>query len=163
MLSAFDFFCIVVWKANRAKSKAAKRLLAQGHSNLEDAVAALLGAINAATEQKQRLKVLIAEWGFRLPMASAILTVLFPEDFTIYDVRVCETLGDFADAQYKTRFDDLWSRYSEYLQAVKAAVDGQCSLRDKDRILWGRSFAEQLKRDVAASFGNATEETDFEA
>lgn len=26
-LSAFDFFCIVIWKANRAKSKVAKRLL----------------------------------------------------------------------------------------------------------------------------------------
>ena len=26
-LSAFDFFCIVIWKANRAKSKIAKRLL----------------------------------------------------------------------------------------------------------------------------------------
>jgi hypothetical protein len=34
-LSAFDFFCIIIWKANRAKSKIAKRLLAKGHDSLE--------------------------------------------------------------------------------------------------------------------------------
>lgn len=162
-ISVFDFFCIIIWKANRAKSKVAKRLLAQGHSTLEDAVAALVSAITRANEPKQRLKVLITDWGFRLPMASAILSVLFPEEFTIYDVRVCTTLNNFTDAQYKTRFDDLWSRYSEYLQAVQAAVDGQRSLRDKDRILWGRSFADQLMHDIRDSFGDAAEETDLEA
>ncbi len=31
-LSAFDFFCIIIWKANRAKSKIAKKLLEKdGH------------------------------------------------------------------------------------------------------------------------------------
>jgi hypothetical protein len=29
-LSAEDFFCIVIWKANRAKSKVAARLLSMG-------------------------------------------------------------------------------------------------------------------------------------
>jgi hypothetical protein len=28
-------------------------------------------------------------------MASAILTVLYPESCTVYDVRVCDVLGDF--------------------------------------------------------------------
>lgn len=161
-LTAFDFFCIIVWKANRAKSKVAKRLLACGHKNLDDAVAALLCHITASAEPKHRLRVLIADWGFRLPMASAILTVLFPEEFSIYDVRVCDTLNDFADAQYKTRFDDLWSRYSEYLQAVSAAVIGERSLRDKDRFLWGRSFATQLERDIRNSFGTTVKEGDLE-
>jgi hypothetical protein len=39
-LHAFDFFCIVIWKANRSKSKIAKRLLSRGHPNLESAVVA---------------------------------------------------------------------------------------------------------------------------
>ena len=162
-LTAFDFFCIVVWKANRAKSKVAKRLLAQGHANLDGAVAALVRDITAAIEPKQRLKVLVSEWGFRLPMASAILTVLFPDDFTVYDVRVCDALGDFTDAQYKTRFDDLWTRYSEYVRAVTVAVDGKRSLRDKDRFLWGRSFVTQLERDIRDSFGHTAEDADLEA
>ena len=85
-LKAFDFFCIVIWKANRAKSKVAERLLAHGNSQpiLETAVDSLLTAISEAKDQRTRLSVLIEGWGFRLPMASAILTVLYPEDFTVY-------------------------------------------------------------------------------
>ncbi len=45
-LSAFDFFCIVVWKANRAKSKIAKRLLEQSKcQDLDTAVRRLTEGI----------------------------------------------------------------------------------------------------------------------
>jgi hypothetical protein len=40
-LSAFDFFCIVIWKANRAKSKIADKLLRDGpkkYTDLDSAV-----------------------------------------------------------------------------------------------------------------------------
>ena len=153
--TAFDFFCIVIWKANRAKSKVAERLLAQanGQGTLGAAVGSLLAAISAAKDQRARLSVLIEGWGFRLPMASAILTVLYPEDFTVYDIRVCDVLGDFKDAQYKTNFTTLWERYSAYVIAVKGAVPECPSLRDKDRFLWGKSFATQLQTDIQSSFG----------
>ena len=154
-LTAFDFFCIVIWKANRAKSKVAERLLAHGsgQANLGAAVGSLLAAISGAKDQRARLSVLIEGWGFRLPMASAILTVLYPEDFTVYDIRVCEILRDFKDAQYKTNFATLWERYSAYLIAVKATAPESLSLRDKDRFLWGKSFATQLQTDIQSSFG----------
>src|SRR5205823_4324908 len=81
-LSAFDFFCIVIWKANRAKSRVARRLLAHGpYHDLDSAVSALLAEISTAATAKDRLCVLIQGWGLLLPMASAILTVLFPEEF----------------------------------------------------------------------------------
>jgi hypothetical protein len=155
LLSAFDFFCIVIWKANRAKSKVAKRLLAQGHPDLETAVAALTTAVANAQDNKERLKVLIEGWAFRLPMASAILTVLYPRDFTIYDVRVCEILGDFSDAQYESHYEALWQRYSAYVARVHQAVPQVSELRDKDRYLWGQSFACQLQRDIENKFGYA--------
>jgi hypothetical protein len=157
-LSAFDFFCIVIWKANRAKSKVAARMMSKGYSNLDAAVDALLRRIASAAESRSRLSVMIEEWGFHLPMASAILTVLYPEDFTVYDVRVCNALGDFGDAQYKTPFEAQWRRYAAYVKAVHAAVPSQKLLRDKDRFLWGRSFAEQLERDVASGFQRSTED-----
>ena len=48
-LKAFDFFCIVIWKANRSKSKIAKRLLSKGHPDLDSAVVALTKSLaNAA-------------------------------------------------------------------------------------------------------------------
>jgi len=164
-LTAFDFFCIVIWKANRAKSKIAERLLAHdnGQTNLEAAVGVLIGAISEAKGHKTRLSVLIETWGFRLPMASAILTVLYPEDFTVYDIRVCDVLGDFKDAQYKTDFAMLWERYSAYVTAVRNAVPECSSLRDKDRFLWGKSFATQLQNDIQLSFGRGDSDAEFEA
>lgn len=164
-LTAFDFFCIVIWKANRAKSKVAERLLAHGNgqANLGSAVGSLLAAISEAQDQRARLSVLIEGWGFRLPMASAILTVLYPEDFTVYDIRVCDVLGDFKDAQYKTDFATLWKRYAAYVIAVKGAVPECSSLRDKDRFLWGKSFATQLQTDIQSSFGRGESDAEFEA
>ena len=38
------------------------------------------------------MRILIEDWAFRLPMASAILTVLYPDSFTVYDIRVCSEL-----------------------------------------------------------------------
>lgn len=164
-LTAFDFFCIVIWKANRAKSKVAKRLLAHGNgqTNLEVAVGALLTPISDGKDQKERLSVLIEGWGFRLPMASAILTILYPEDFTIYDIRVCDVLGDFKDAQYKANFATLWERYAAYTIAVRNAVPECSTLRDKDRALWGKSFANQLQTDIQSSFGRWNSDAAFEA
>lgn len=60
-LSAFDFFCIVVWKANRANTSIAKRLLKQGHSDLELAVQALLEQIRDADDPRSRLAILIED------------------------------------------------------------------------------------------------------
>ena len=164
-LTAFDFFCIVIWKANRAKSKVAERLLAHGNgqANLGSAVGSLLAAVSEAEDQRARLSVLIEGWGFRLPMASAILTVLYPEDFTVYDIRVCDVLGDFKDAQYRTNFATLWERYAAYVIAVKGAVPACSSLRDKDRFLWGKSFATQLQTDIQSSFGRGDSNAEFEA
>lgn len=162
MLGAHDFFCIIIWKANRSKSKIAKRLLAHGpYTDLETAVRTLTQAISDASDNKGRLAVLIDRWEFRLPMASAILSVLFPEDFTVYDVRVCDILGDFHDAQNRT-FEPLWERYALYVEQVRNAVPQKASLRDKDRYLWGKSFAQQLGRDLATQFKKPTVESEVD-
>lgn len=154
-ITAFDFFCIVIWKANRAKSKIAKRLLAHGndYTSLDDAVGDLLAEISNAHDHRERLSVLVEGWGFLLPMASAILTVLYPEDFTVYDVRVCEVLRDFRGLENKrANFDKLWDRYTAYISAVIKTVPEYASLRNKDRFIWGQSFAEQLEKDISRSF-----------
>ena len=82
----------------------------------------LLQQISDADGPRSRLAVLIQGWGFLLPMASAILTVLYPHEFTVYDVRVCDVLGDFHDAQNKTKFGPLWDRYVGFIAAVRGAV-----------------------------------------
>lgn len=152
VISTFDFFCIVVWKSNRSKSKIAVRLLSHGHSDLESAVAKLITSISEAPDGKMRMKILIEGWGFRLPMASAILSVLYPDAFTVYDTRVCDALGAFHNSQDRMSFDSLWEDYQSFLSAVKQKAPDEYTLRDKDRWLWGNSFCQQLENDIKTKF-----------
>lgn len=149
-LSVFDFFCIVIWKANRAKSKIAKKLLAQGHGSLEEAIHRLTGDLAKAKTDEQRLKCLLEDWHLRLPMASAILAVLYPDKFTVYDVRVTEVLGRFKHLAEVKPFSKLWAGYGKFLKAVEAATPGATTWRERDHRLWGESFARQLRLDIKA-------------
>jgi len=154
-LDAFDFFCIVIWKANRAKSNVAGRLCERDGKKRKDLnaiVEDLTSAIYEATPGKQKMRILIEDWKFRLPMASAILTVLYPEAFTVYDVRVCGVLGRHRSVQDRSRFDNLWAGYEAYLKDVKDREPSVSTLRDKDRVLWARSFEKQLKDDLSTLF-----------
>jgi hypothetical protein len=157
-LAVFDFFCIVLWKANRSKSKIAKRLLSKGHPDLNSAVVSLTKSLADAADNEMRMKILIVEWGFRLPMASAILTVLYPLSFSVYDYRSCEVLDrlnpedSFVNLPNKTNFDSLWSGYEKFIIAVHEATPSEYSLRDKDRWLWGNSLHQQLKNDIDEKF-----------
>lgn len=157
-LDAFDFFCIVIWKANRAKSRIAKRLLAIGTDNLDQAVGRLTEGIAARPEPEDKLRYLLEDWGFQLPMASAILTVLCPNEFTIYDVRVCDSLGAFHHLANTSSFDRVWRGYEEFLARVREASPSGLSLRDADRYLWGKSFSDQLNRDIEQRFASVTVE-----
>ena len=153
-LSAFDFFCIVIWKANRAKSKVANRILKHaGGTNLEQAVEKLTVAIAKQPSAEERLRLLLDSnggWGLRLPMATAILSVLYPEEFTIFDVRVKEQLKsrDLANC----RLDQLWPEYQAFKQLVESNTPPSLSLRKKDRYLWGKSFHDQLRQDIKGNF-----------
>jgi hypothetical protein len=150
-LRPVDFFAIVIWKSNRAKSKIAKRLLAQAPT-LDEAVTALVTQIRNADGHRRRLEVLMTTWGFSIPMASAILTVFYPDDFTIYDYRATEALKSHADLANISRFDQLWPKYEAFLAAVRATGTESMSLRDKDRTLWGQAFYDQLVQDIDQNF-----------
>ena len=150
-LTAFDFFCIVIWKANRAKTKIAQRLLKR-NSDIEKSVHDLTSKIFLATDDKQKLKVLMDDYKFRLPMSSAILSLLYPDNFTIYDVRVCDTLTEYKTLGTVTDFEKLWIRYTDFINSIREYEPKNISLRDKDRLLWGQSFYEQLTSDLENNF-----------
>lgn len=151
-LSAFDFFCIIIWKANRAKTHISRRLLARNYPDVDAAVRALTVGIAEQPTARDRFRHLVGEWGFHLPMASAILTVLYPDEFTVYDVRVCGSIDAFRRLGTITNIDRLWQGYTDYRIAVEAAAPQGMTLRDKDRYLWGQSFHAQLIQDVDRSF-----------
>lgn len=155
-LCAFDFFCIIIWKANRAKTKIGQRLAKLG-SDLDQVVRKMTGDLHSQPTDKGRLHCLCEIWGFRLPMASAILSILYPEHFTVYDIRVCNILGDYHNIAEIQNFDRRWQKYCDFLAAVKALVPGETTLRNKDRVLWARSFAQQLHSDIASGFDRQKE------
>src|SRR2546426_11050716 len=74
-IGAFDFFSIIIWKANRAKSRIAKRLRKvdpDHRAALEPIVRDLSRSLHDAQDGKARKQILINGWGFMLPVASAI-------------------------------------------------------------------------------------------
>ena len=150
-IGAFDFFSIVIWKANRAKSMTAKRLLhlGAGHGlrDLEAICRHVSRCVRAAETDEARFAVLITDWKFALPMASAILSVFYPERFSVYDYRVCDVLGDFAGLAWTTDFTRLWRGYNDFIDIVRTTPYGNC-LRDKDRYLTGQSTSTQLVNDI---------------
>jgi hypothetical protein len=153
-LGAFDFFSIVIWKANRAKSKIARRLLTTDRKSKRDLNArcrVLTRSIYAAPDHKERLRILIKEWGFALPMASAILAVCYPDDFALYDYRVRDQIEGLPKLN-AGNFDKLWDGYQQYVANVSKLAPSDLSLRDKDRYLYGKSNAVQLRKDIQRSF-----------
>jgi hypothetical protein len=127
-IGAFDFFSIVIWKANRAKSKIAGRLWrkAQPEEDLDAIARRLTASLYRARDACERFRLLLdeKEWGFYLPMASAVLTVLWPDEFTVYDMRVCDQL--------------------------EKALGGHCRIFKR--------IAEQLKEDIQRGFKTETPE-----
>ncbi|MBX3026528.1 hypothetical protein KF840_16610 [bacterium] len=156
-LSAFDFFSIIIWKSNRSKSKVARRLLDKHkeHGDLEAIVRKLTRDLADASD---KLACIMETWGFWLPLASAILTVLWPDEFTVFDVRACEALRglgkeDFSKLASRTYSPTLAADYRRFVGAVRSVeAEGLTKLRDKDRHLWGESARDQLERDIANGF-----------
>ncbi len=151
-LDAFDFFCIVIWKANRAKSiVAAKLLRLSENKNLNQICKLLTREIYGARKDSEKLGLLLGKWRFRLPMASAILSILYPDKFTIYDVRVCSQIKGFNNLD-SLSLHRKCERYFEFMDAVKNFVPEKKTLLEKDKFLWGKSFSQDLKRDIKAQF-----------
>ena len=74
-------------------------------------------------------------------MASAILTILYPELFTVYDYRAAEQIKNGSKLVNKTRFDAIWDGYVEFRGKVNEIGKGS-TMREKDRYLFGKSRME---------------------
>jgi hypothetical protein len=140
-LTSEEFFSIVIWKANRSKGRI-KAKLTKGRRDLDTAVKDLTTQIHQAASDEERLRILLSkDWAFGLATASAVLTVLYPDRFTVYDVHVRGQLNikDFAG-----RTDQIVLYFKQYLPKV-AAIPEAKTFRDKDRYLWGKSAYEDLQ------------------
>ena len=73
--------------------------------------------------------------GIALPMTTAILTVLYPEKFTVYDVRACDALDGFHNIGNRTNPVRIWEGYEEFREAVRRATPSCFSLPQLPNLL----------------------------
>jgi hypothetical protein len=146
-LEPADFYTMLIWKAERAKNRHKLRLTAKAGS-FEKAVYEISSQLHNSSSAKARLQILMSNWGFLLPTASAVLTILYPKEFTVYDWRVCDEVGVDYKAWCSRPFsDELWSYYESFKRAVIVEAPSKLSLRDKDRFLIGRSTRKSIEKD----------------
>jgi hypothetical protein len=117
------------------------------------AVSKLSRELRNAPSPEARLQVLMEGWRFRLPTATAILSVFYPDEFSVYDYRVCEELkrmdkrkdfGKLVNWSPKS----VWPGYLGFLDAVGKSAPAELSLRDKDRWFWGQSLYREVMKDI---------------
>lgn len=165
-LDAFDLFSIVIWKANRAKTRIADLMRRKAPGDLDAVSRLFTSELYNALDGQSRLELAINSWGFSLPMASAILTVLWPDEFTVYDYRVYEELkrkhptAPYLKLNNRSKVDSrYWDAYCEFRSDVVSATPAGLSLRNKDRYLSGLSAARELADDVENDFARLRAET----
>jgi hypothetical protein len=146
-LTPYDFFAIILWKSNRAKTKIKKGLADAGKSVQE-----LMREVSQANTPENKLETLLQIWGIWLPMASAILTVCYPEDFTVLDYRAWEVLSKAAVDGLPPHYPRRPEEYLQYCEACrKLAPQVGLSLRDLDRALWAKSWENGLLELITTS------------
>lgn len=140
-LPPYDFFAIVIWKSNRTKTKIADGLTSTGKS-----VEALMREVSEASEPEIKVSALLQVPGIGLAMASAILTVCYPEEFTVLDYRAWNTLCSSDVPGLPSQYPVTTAEYLQYCLACKnLAQRVGLSLRDLDRALWTRSWENGLR------------------
>lgn len=141
-LNPYDFFAIVIWKSNRAKTK-----IKQGLAQAELTVETLIARLAQASTPAAKVETLLQVWGIGLPMASAILSVCYPQEFTVLDYRAWQTLQEMGITDLPARQPGTVDAYLQYCRACRAFAERhQLSLRDLDRAMWTKSWEDDLQR-----------------
>ena len=113
---------IAHWKSAR------RRALLQ--KNSERVLMAALDIARSSADASEKIRVLKSLDGVGVRMGSAILTAMYPERYTVIDVRALDSLG------VRGHVDDF-SLYPVYLEfCIATAADLGMPLRDLDRALW---------------------------
>ena len=140
-LTPFDFFAIILWKSNRVKTKVRKGLADAGMR-----VQTLMGHVARAHAPEEKVKLLTRIDGIGIRIASAILAVCYPSQFTVLDYRAWDTLTSCKVAGLPRSIPATPAAYVQYCEAcIGLAEKVGISLRDLDRALWARSWEDDLK------------------
>ncbi len=125
-LSFDDFYKICMWKSARPK----KRYLNNKESVEEITKRALL-----ETDERKRIKILCELDGVGIPTASAILTVIYPKEYAIIDIRDLEELNKITKNKIgETISITTWNNYIKKMR--KLAKENHVTPREMDKALF---------------------------
>lgn len=137
-LTPRDVLLILKWKLGRIRDIHSQTVNERNMDCINQAVR------DAAKPENKivALKTLASLPGIRLATATAILTVCYPNDFTIIDRRVLEQLRLCPATTDRWTVEEYFERF---LPAVRECAMGwNCTLRNADRALWGLSVSKQM-------------------
>lgn len=139
-LKPYDFFAIVIWKSNRTKTK-----IRDGLAAADISVDELMRQISQAETPQAKVEKLLQIWGIGVPIASAILAVCYPDEFTVLDRRVWEVLQQRSIEGLPERFPKTPTKYLQYCSVCRSLADqSELTLRELDRVLWAKSWENGL-------------------
>lgn len=140
-LTPFDFFAIIIWKSNRVKTNVKKGLDDAGKT-----VQALMEKVVAAHNPEDKVKLLTEIDGIGIRVASAVLAVCYPSQFTVLDYRAWDTLSTCKIDGLPGSIPATPTAYVQYCEACLDLAQKQgISLRVLDRALWARNWEDDLK------------------
>lgn len=117
------------------------RGISRAKSNEESEIADGLRLAVDAKSRRNAIAVLRSLHGVEIPVASAIMTCIRPEEFTILDFRALESLSVEGNIHYTI---DYYCCYLEYCQRL--AQKWKLTLRNLDRALWQWSYQQPPQR-----------------
>jgi hypothetical protein len=150
-LSKRDVLLILKWKLGRVKGSNYKTIS-------DDNMVKINQAIRKAGDSGQEIDALGALKeipGIGLAVATAILTVCYPENFSIIDERVLEVLDLVpSTAKNKSKYTtEDWTAeeyFDKFLLKVRErSMEWGSTLRDTDRALWGLSVNQDVEETIA--------------
>jgi len=125
-----EFLKMGMWKSPRPKQRYLK--------NSEEDIISISKKVLATKSEKRRIELLTSLHGVSIPTASAILTLIDPENYGVIDIRVWQVLylyGSVKDKPDGTNFD--FNNWYNYLRKLRYyAKKFKVSARDIERTIF---------------------------
>lgn len=134
-LTSEEFLAIIIWKRNASKRKVVEGVNVSGKS-----IRAITNQIYNSPSREEKLRVLLEIKHIGIAIASAVLTVLYDKEFTVFDYRAKNSLNAIG-IQINGSPDNKPKDYFDYVDLCKKQAEKyNLSLRELDRSLWAMDF-----------------------
>ncbi len=120
-----DFYKICMWKSRRQKNRYLKN---------KTKVEEISRKAFLTSDEAERVELLRSLDGVGIPTASAILTIVSPESYSIIDIRCIETLNHLGYKIKNVMKVNNWLKYLEIMRSL--AKENNVTPRDLDKALF---------------------------